>query len=80
TGNVLDPVAYPGQESYKLAGPFSPIEKANIQVNYVAETNQTLATSDTLSGKLGETYTPSPKAIDGYQVKETPTNATGTYT
>lgn len=80
TGNVLDPVAYPGQESYKLAGPFSPIEKANIQVNYVDETNQTLATSDTLSGKLGETYTTSPKAIDGYQVKETPTNATGTYT
>lgn len=80
TGNVLDPVAYPGQESYKLAGPFTPIEKANIQVNYVDETNQTLATSDTLSGKLGETYTTSPKAIDGYQVKETPTNATGTYT
>ncbi|MBC1377583.1 MucBP domain-containing protein [Listeria innocua] len=80
TGNVLDPVAHPGQESYKMAGPFTPIEKANIQVNYVDEANQTLATSDTLSGKLGETYTTTPKAIDGYQVKETPTNATGTYT
>ncbi|HAC3176491.1 TPA_asm: LPXTG cell wall anchor domain-containing protein [Listeria innocua] len=80
TGDVLDPVAYPGQESYKMAGPFTPIEKANIQVNYVNEANQTLAPSDTFSGKIGETYTTSPKTIDGYQVKETPTNATGTYT
>ncbi|EAG9320976.1 MucBP domain-containing protein [Listeria monocytogenes] len=80
TGNVLDPVAYPGQVSYKMAGPFTPIEKANIQVNYVDEANQTLATCDTLSGKLGETYATSPKTIDGYDVKATPTNATGTYT
>ncbi|EAF1438963.1 LPXTG cell wall anchor domain-containing protein [Listeria monocytogenes] len=80
TGRVIDPVAYPGQESYTLAGPFTPIEKAKLQVNYVDETNQTLATSETMSGKLGESYVTTPKTIDGYQVKETPTNATGTYT
>ncbi|EKM9527110.1 MucBP domain-containing protein [Listeria monocytogenes] len=80
TGRVIDPVAYPGQESYTLAGPFTPIEKAKLQVNYVDEANQTLATSETMSGKLGESYVTTPKTIDGYQVKETPTNATGTYT
>ncbi|MBC1543897.1 MucBP domain-containing protein [Listeria cossartiae] len=80
TGTVLDPVAYPGQESYKLAGPFTAIEKAKLQVNYLDEANQTLATSDTMSGKIGESYTTSPKTIDGYQVKQTPSNATGTYT
>ncbi|EAD1384157.1 LPXTG cell wall anchor domain-containing protein [Listeria monocytogenes] len=80
TGRVIDPVAYPGQESYTLAGPFTPIEKAKLQVNYVDEANQTLATSETMSGKLGESYITTPKTIDGYQVKETPANATGTYT
>ncbi|EBF6244595.1 LPXTG cell wall anchor domain-containing protein [Listeria monocytogenes] len=80
SGRVIDPVAYPGQESYTLAGPFTPIEKAKLQVNYVDEANQTLATSETMSGKLGESYVTTPKTIDGYQVKETPTNATGTYT
>lgn len=80
TGRVIDPVAYPGQESYTLAGPFTPIEKAKLQVNYVDEANQTLATSETMSGKLGESYVTTPKTIDGYQVKATPANATGTYT
>ncbi|EGP9127838.1 peptidoglycan-binding protein [Listeria monocytogenes] len=80
SGRVIDPVAYPGQESYTLAGPFTPIEKAKLQVNYLDEANQTLATSETMSGKLGESYVTTPKTIDGYQVKETPTNATGTYT
>ncbi|EHT4849436.1 MucBP domain-containing protein, partial [Listeria monocytogenes] len=80
TGRVIDPVAYPGQESYTLAGPFTPIEKAKLQVNYVDEANQTLATSETMSGKLGESYITTPKTIDGYQVKKTPANATGTYT
>lgn len=80
SGRVIDPVAYPGQESYTLAGPFTPIEKAKLQVNYVDEANQTLATSETMSGKLGESYVTTPKTIDGYQVKETPANATGTYT
>ncbi|MBC2262820.1 LPXTG cell wall anchor domain-containing protein [Listeria sp. FSL L7-0091] len=80
TGTVLDPVAYPGQNSYDLAGPFTPIEKAKVQVNYLDESNETLATSDVLSGKLGENYTTSPKTMEGYQVKETPSNATGKYT
>ncbi|MBF2703843.1 MucBP domain-containing protein [Listeria welshimeri] len=80
TGNVIDPVAYPGQVSYKLAGPFTAIEKARVQINFVDEAGQTLAPSDTMSGKLGEEYKTLPKTIDGFQVKETPTNATGTYT
>ncbi|MBC1489233.1 MucBP domain-containing protein [Listeria sp. FSL L7-1485] len=80
TGNVLDPVAYPGQESYKMAGPFTPIEKAEIQVNYLDEASQPLTNSDTLKGKIGESYTTTPKAIDGYQLKITPNNATGTFT
>lgn len=80
TGNVLDPIAYPGQESYKMAGPFTPIEKAKIQVNYLDEANQPLVNSETLTGKLGESYTTSPKAIQGYQLKTTPANATGAFT
>lgn len=80
TGNVLDPVAYPGQESYKMAGPFTPIEKAKIQVNFVDESNQPLDSAETFTGKLGENYSTTPKTIDGYQLKTTPSNATGVYT
>ncbi|MGC7149253.1 MucBP domain-containing protein [Listeria ivanovii] len=80
TGNVLDPVAYPGQEIYNMAGPFIPIEKAKIQVHYLDEANQPLANSNTLIGKIGEIYSTTPKTIDGYQLKITPNNATGTFT
>lgn len=67
TGSVIDPVAYPGQVSYKLAGPFTAIEKTRVQINFVDEAGHTLAPSDTMSGKLGEEYKTLPKTIDGFQ-------------
>lgn len=50
-----------------------------ITVYYVDETGAELATADVLNGNVGETYRSTAKTIDGYSVKETPANATGTF-
>ncbi|MGO2964041.1 MAG: BspA family leucine-rich repeat surface protein [Carnobacterium maltaromaticum] len=55
-------------------------EVSPVTVNYVDEAGAELATSDTLIGELGEDYTTSAKDITGYMLKETPANATGTFT
>lgn len=52
---------------------------APITVNYVDEKGVELATSDTLTGEIGNEYTTKAKAIKGYELKETPENATGTF-
>ena len=54
--------------------------KGKVIVKYVDESGQELADSETLNGAAGETYTTSAKTIDGYTLKTTPSNATGTYT
>ncbi|MBM5696375.1 hypothetical protein D8Y04_14505, partial [Listeria seeligeri] len=38
-----------------------------------------ITTSDTLSGNVGDTYTSTAKDIDGWKLKESPANATGTF-
>ena len=50
-------------------------------VKYVdKETGNEIATSESLRGKVGKTYTTTAKTIKGYELIETPSNATGTYT
>ena len=49
-------------------------------VNYVDTKGNTIATSSTLSGKVGSSYSTTPKTISGYTLKTIPSNARGTYT
>ena len=58
--------------------------KANAQtslviVKYVDESGNEIASSNTLTGKVGDAYTTSAKTISGYTLKTTPANANGTY-
>ncbi|WP_271005768.1 MucBP domain-containing protein, partial [Listeria seeligeri] len=51
----------------------------DVTVRYVGGEGKELATSDTLSGNIGDAYTSAAKTIDGWKLKETPENATGTF-
>ncbi|MHC5251029.1 MucBP domain-containing protein [Listeria kieliensis] len=58
-------------------------EKADggdITVNYQDADGNELAPSETVSGKYGDAYTTDEKAITGWELTETPSNATGTFT
>ncbi|MBM7679075.1 OmpL47-type beta-barrel domain-containing protein, partial [Gracilibacillus alcaliphilus] len=57
-----------------------PTQGAPIEVNYVDETGKAVAEPEKLTGNLGEAYKTEPKIITGYQLIETPENATGTFT
>ncbi|EOK08846.1 MucBP domain-containing protein [Enterococcus faecalis] len=50
-----------------------------VTINYVDEEGNTLAESDTLNGKVGLPYETKAKSINGWTVKTTPDNATGTF-
>ena len=50
-----------------------------VLVKYVDEDGNEIATSNTLTGKVGDPYTTSAKTISGYTLKTTPANANGTY-
>ena len=55
--------------------------RGTVTVKYVdKETENEIATSESLRGKVGKTYTTTAKTIKGYELIETPSNATGTYT
>jgi len=55
--------------------------RGTVTVKYVdKETGNEIATSESLRGKVGKTYTTTAKTISGYELIETPSNATGTYT
>ncbi|WP_311774934.1 MucBP domain-containing protein [Listeria seeligeri] len=51
----------------------------DVTVQYVDEAGNELATSDTLSGNIGDAYTSTAKTMDGWNLKEPPANATGTF-
>ncbi|MBC1399945.1 MucBP domain-containing protein [Listeria fleischmannii] len=51
----------------------------DVTVKYVDADGNELATAVTLSGNAGDTYASKAKTIDGYTLKETPANATGTF-
>ncbi|MBK2002297.1 MucBP domain-containing protein [Listeria ivanovii subsp. londoniensis] len=70
--------------SVNLQVPFKKIAEvqagADVSVKYVDADGNELAASETLSGNVDESYTSEAKTIDGWTLKETPANATGTFT
>ncbi|MDO1604981.1 MucBP domain-containing protein [Lactobacillus sp. YT155] len=51
-----------------------------VTVNYVDEEGNKLATSDTLNGKIDESYSTKPKNITDWELITTPANANGKFT
>ncbi|MBC1514446.1 MucBP domain-containing protein, partial [Listeria booriae] len=51
----------------------------DVTVKYVDEAGNELATSDTLSGNVGDAYTSTAKDIEGWKLKTAPSNATGIF-
>lgn len=59
---------------------YTPTAEAEpVTVNYVDEQGNQLAPSETLTGKIGENHTTTPKEIENYVLKETPKNANGIF-
>ncbi|MDT0016516.1 MucBP domain-containing protein [Listeria swaminathanii] len=58
----------------------NPLPAENITVKYTDEEGMELAASDTLSGHVDEDYVTTAKAITGYTLMETPSNAEGKFT
>lgn len=53
---------------------------AIVNVKYVDETGNELATEEILTGKVNDDYTTTEKQINGYTLTETPVNANGKFT
>ena len=56
-----------------------PITNGTVKVKYVDESGNEIATSSTMTGAVGTSYTTSAKTISGYTLSQTPSNASGTY-
>ena len=53
------------------------LKDTTVIVNYVDENGDEIAASKVIEGKVFEEYTTEPKTINGYELVETPSNATG---
>ncbi|EMG27698.1 MucBP domain-containing protein [Listeria fleischmannii] len=80
------PATYPGEDRpvvtlyYKKISDENPVVAGqDVTVKYVDTDGNELAPADILSGNIDESYTSKAKTIDGYTLKETPANATGTF-
>ncbi|MGN4460463.1 MucBP domain-containing protein [Bacillus cereus group sp. MYBK77-1] len=60
-------------------GSISPDRKGTVTIKHVNESNVEIASTDLLTGNIGSTYTTSAKTVNGYTLKTTPANASGTY-
>ena len=56
-----------------------PVSQGTVKVQYVDEEGNEIATSKTMTGKVGDSYTTSAVSVSGYTLKTTPNNASGTY-
>ena len=57
------------------------INKGNVIVKYVnIDTKEEIETSESISGEIGTSYTTKAKEIKGYELVESPNNASGVYT
>ncbi len=59
---------------------YTPTLAGDVTVHYQDEQGNDLAPDDTLTGAIGDSYQTTPKDIDGCSLKETPANASGTFT
>jgi len=57
-----------------------PITEGEVNVRYLDEKGNELASSEKLNGQIGEEYKTNPKDIKGYQVKIIPENSSGIFT
>ncbi|EGO7986253.1 MucBP domain-containing protein, partial [Enterococcus faecalis] len=62
-----------------IVDPEPPIIAAPVIIKYEDEVGNELASSETLNGKVGLPYETKAKSINGWTVKTTPDNATGTF-
>ena len=58
----------------------APVTEGTVTVKYVDASGKSIATSKTMKGAIGSSYTTSAVTVDGYKLKETPKNASGKYT
>ena len=58
----------------------NPSQKGTVTVKYVDESGNQVATSQTMTGNIGDAYTTSAATVSGYTLKTTPSNAAGKYT
>ena len=56
-----------------------PVSQGTVKVQYVDEDGNEIASSRTMTGEVGTSYTTTAKTIAGYTLKTTPNNASGTY-
>lgn len=56
------------------------LKDTSVLVNYVDEDHQPIAESETISGKVFDSYSTTPKTIYGYELTATPSNAKGEMT
>ncbi|MBC1684496.1 MucBP domain-containing protein [Listeria welshimeri] len=66
--------------TYIYAQTPTPVEQGTVTVNYQDEQGNAVASTETLKGDVGETYTTVQKDITGYDFKELQGNATGEFT
>lgn len=79
-GNQTANLTYTNDGYYDVNGLIRIVkEKGKVNVSYQDESGKVLST-DTLTGEIGTAYKTSVKTIDGYTLKTTPGNASGTYT
>ena len=63
-----------------MAGDYYWAKQGTVNVEYVDEAGNELAATTTINGAIGDKYTTEAKSFEGYQLKATPANASGTYT
>lgn len=56
------------------------VQKGKVIVKHVDTAGASVATQQTLQGDVGTKYTTTAASVAGYRLKETPSNASGTYT
>ena len=82
-GSQTDDLTFTMNGYYNTSGlveVLDPTTKGTVTVKYVDESGNQIATAKTLTGNVGDSYTTSAVTVDGYTLKTTPNNATGTYT
>ncbi len=80
TGNLTCTPGCIYDENTGIWSEYETVNKGTVTVKYVDAAGNEIASFSQISGTVGETYTTSAKTIDGYTLKTTPANATGTYT
>ncbi|MGC4175954.1 MucBP domain-containing protein [Demequina sp.] len=69
----------PGTATVRFIEPENPVVTGDLVVRYVDEDGNPVADGDSDSGAVGDAYSTTAKTVDGYVLKETPANASGSF-